>query len=444
MSDFPWFPFGYRIPGGMTGPLRREGPGYQVVAMQEAGRVALVLEGSSFIGRAAEGLPSSAMHSFSSFEFGAKSYLSQVFGKDEQPVIIKEWSKVMGLPTSPQLSGLSNAVRKLRERFPKADIGRTLYLPALEECLPTSETNKPQDLRLLAVEVLAGGAPIASTDVLAVRSVNSWLQPEEIEKFLVTLGVTTDADHAHTVDPASFSLPGRPRLEKFFREYVLEPYADRERYAALGVRTPNGILLYGPPGSGKSHAVAKLKAALGWPSFEIDLGAMGSPYIHQTSVALRQIFSEAQRKAPAIVVMEEVDALATSRGPNTQSYKTEEITELLRLVETASENNILVIGTTNRRDSLDPAFLRKGRFDHEEEVGYPDRDEVRHALDSMLRDRPHGALPNLDRLAASLAKRPMSDISWVVNEAARLAVRAKKSSIDEIDLFSALGSLRKS
>src|SRR5262249_52964596 len=136
--------------------------------------------------------------------------------------------------------------------------------------------------------------------------------------------------------------------------------------------------------------------------------------------------------------------LATSRGPNTQSYKTEEITELLRLVETASENNILVIGTTNRRDSLDPAFLRKGRFDHEEEVSYPDRDEVRHALDSMLRDRPHGELPNLDRLAGSLGKRPMSDISWVVNEAARLAVRAKKTSIDEIDLFSALSSLRKS
>jgi ATP-dependent 26S proteasome regulatory subunit len=170
---------------------------------------------------------------------------------------------------------------------------------------------------------------------------------------------------------------------------------------------------------------------------------MGSPFIHQTVVALRAVFNEAKRRAPALVVLEEVDALAMSRGPTTQDHKVEEIAELLRLVETASENNILVIATTNRRNGLDPAMLRKGRFDHMIEVGYPGREEVRAAIEAMLQDRPHRDIPNLDQLAARLADRPMSDIAWVINEAARLAARAKKAAIDEIDLFSALDALKK-
>jgi cell division protease FtsH len=199
---------------------------------------------------------------------------------------------------------------------------------------------------------------------------------------------------------------------------------------------------YGPPGSGKSHAVGKLTSALGWPVFEINLGELGSPYVHQTSVALRRTFEEAKSKAPAIVLLEEIDALASVRGPMTHDHKVEEVTELLRLVERASANNVLVIATTNRREALDAAILRKGRFDHSIEVGYPTDEEVCAALEAMLDDRPHRDIPNLRQLGVKLAGRPMSDIAWTINEAARLAARGKKDAIDEIDLFSALKRLR--
>jgi SpoVK/Ycf46/Vps4 family AAA+-type ATPase len=117
-------------------------------------------------------------------------------------------------------------------------------------------------------------------------------------------------------------------------------------------------------------------------------------------------------------------------------HKVEEVNEILRMIEGAAKNNILVIATTNRREALDPALLRKGRFDHAIEVGYPTAEEVCAALTAMLKDRPHHNIQNLDQIASGLAGRPMSDSAWVINEAARLAARGRKDAIDEIDLSS--------
>jgi hypothetical protein len=442
MFTFPWFPLGYNLPGGAVGRLNHEGSGYQIIENKEQDSVFLVLESTALAATGAEKFLDLAHDGFCSIDFGGRSYLSRLFKRGEQPVVISEWSRVMGLPTSSDASSLGKALARLREGFPKADIGASLFLSTFNVCLPVNEVDKAQDLRSLAVELLAGGARTPLTDIDSIRAINSWLTPNEIEAFLRALDVDIAQGKPRAADPTSFELPGRPELERFFREYILEPSLDRERYAALGVKRPNGVLLYGPPGSGKSYAVGKLRAALGWASFEVDLGAMGSPFIHQTSVALKKIFDEAKSKVPALVLLEEIDAVASARGPMTHDYKVEEVTELLRLVENASENNILVIATTNRRDALDPAILRKGRFDHTIEVGYPTEEEVSVALTAMLGERPHVDISNLQQLASKLAGRPMSDIAWTINEAARLAARGKKDAIDEIDLYSAVKRLR--
>ena len=442
MSGFPWFPIGYKLPDGSVGRLRKEGNGYQIVLDQSEEGVFLILESGSLAQEGAQKLLGSAFDEFHSLQFGGRSYISRLFERGEEPVVIRDWTKTMGLPTSSDVSAVGNAIRHLREAFQNADIGGALFLPAFGECLPVSEAKGSQDLRRLAIEFLAAGAELSSLDAVSIRAVNSWLMPNEIEAFLAALEIDTTNTQVHVADPTSFCLPGRPELESFFREYVLEPSADRERYAALGVQMPNGVLLYGPPGSGKSHAVAKLVAALGWPMLEINLGSLGSAFVHQTSVALRKTFDEAKRKAPALIVLEEIDALAASRGPMTHDHKVEEVTELLRLVESASKNGILVVATTNRREALDPAILRKGRFDHAIEVDYPTADEVFATLDSMLNDRPHKEIQNLNQLSTKLAGRPMSDVAWVMNEAARRAARGKKDAIDEIDLFAAFRSLK--
>jgi ATP-dependent 26S proteasome regulatory subunit len=328
--------------------------------------------------------------------------------------------------------------------FPKADVGGSLFLPAFNACLPVRESDGVEDLRSLALGLLTAGARVSLRDMNSIRSINSWLALREIQVFLAALDIEIDQAQAplHVTNPSSFALPGRPKLERFFREYILEPSMDRDRYAALGVKLPNGVLLYGPPGSGKSYAIEKLRAALGWTTFEIDLGVLGSPFIHQTSVALKKMFDEAKSKAPSIIVLEEVDAIGAKRGPMTQDYKVEELGDLLRVVETGSANGILVVATTNRREALDPALIRKGRFDHVIEVGYPTEEEVYSALTAMLDERPHGKILYLREFAKLVAGRPLSDVAWTVNEAARLAARANKAAIDELDLFSAVKRLQ--
>jgi cell division protease FtsH len=122
-------------------------------------------------------------------------------------------------------------------------------------------------------------------------------------------------------------------------------------------------------------------------------------------------------------------------------HKVEELTEILRMIESAAKNGILVLATTNRREALDPALLRKGRFDHSVHVDYPTKEEVELALHGMLKDRPHD-LPDLSKASQFLAGRLMSDAAWVVNEAARLTARLKEDRISEKNLDDALSRLQ--
>jgi cell division protease FtsH len=422
----------------MTGRLRQQGAGYQVVQDQSRPSVILVLQDGSLVSDGARTLLGPVIEEFECLEFNGRSLLTRAFAEGQEPIVVREWSISAGLPTSMDVSAVGKGVRRLRESFPRADFGGSLFLPAFDVCLPVTEDSAYQDPKKLALQFLVAGASLASVDARSIRNINSWLTAEEIEAFFEALDISSEPIVHHPVEPSKFRLPGRPELEKFFLEYVLEPSADKERYAALGVKMPNGVLLYGPPGTGKSHTVERLVAALGWPMFEIDLGGIGSPFVHQTTVTLRKTFEEARRNAPSLVVLEEIDALAAARGPMTQDHKVEEVTELLRLVESASKNGILVVATTNRKDALDPAILRKGRFDHAIEVSYPTATEVRSALVGMMLERPHDELLYLDDIANALVGRPMSDVAWVVNEAARAAAREKKDAIEESHLNHAI------
>ena len=436
-------PLGTRLPHGTVGRLSFEGPGYQVVEDRTGEGVHLLLESSGLAATGVQRLLGPAGHPFEAFGFGGKSYLVAPFRRDEVAAV-HEVPKRFGLPTSSDVALLAASIKRLRAEFPDIDVGSALLVRTFG-ALPTQATARGQDLRALALDILLAGTRVARTDVESIRSINSSLTPREIENFLAVfdVDVASSSTSRAEIDPRVFALPGRPELERFLYDYILEPARDPTRYAALKVAMPNGVLLHGPTGSGKSHAVAKLVAALGWPVIELNLGKLGSPLVHQVTLAIRGAFEEAQRNAPAVVAIEEIDAMASSRGPLTHDHKVEEVSELLRMVEGAAKHNVLVIATTNRIDALDPAMRRKGRFDHVFEVGYPNADEVHAVLRALLDERPHRDIQNLGEISVRLAGRPMSDVVWVANEAARIAARARKEAIDDLDLLSALKNLKR-
>ncbi|MGO4389069.1 ATP-binding protein [Microvirga sp. 2YAF29] len=443
MHSFPWFPIGCVLPDALeVGRLIREGSGYQVIASRKDARTALVLRPGDATGSGLARQPAHIRQLFLEFEYARETYLVAPIASGEEVITLRDRVKRGPVNESDEIEEIASATACLLERESDADLSSALILTG-RALLSTRSGDGKEGRRELAIALLTGGVALANLSKDEIRSFNGRITDDEIELFLTAfdggdIQAMSEGRDRPLKGPISFSLPGRPELEKFFNEYVIEPSSDQERYEALGVRMPNGILLYGPPGSGKSYTVDKLRRALGWSVFEINLGAVGSPFIHQTSVALRKVFDEAKAAAPSLVVLEEIDAVAAARGAMSHDHKIEEITELLRLIEKASQNGILVIGTTNRRDALDDAILRRGRFDHSIEISYPSADEVELALKHMLAERRHADMPNLSNIAVKLARRPMSDVEWVVNEAARRTARAKRDVISEFDLMAAV------
>src|SRR3546814_20581554 len=135
-----------------------------------------------------------------------------------------------------------------------------------------------------------------------------------------------------------FSLPGRPNLEAFFNEHVIDLIRNEERYKALGITFPGAVLLHGPPGCGKTFAVEKLVEHLDWPFFSIDSGSIGSPFIHETGKKNSEAFEQAVKVSPDVVVIDEIDWLLAARASSTgRQHPVDELAAFLRNLPQAAE-----------------------------------------------------------------------------------------------------------
>jgi len=239
-----------------------------------------------------------------------------------------------------------------------------------------------------------------------------------------------------------FELPGRAALESLFRDHVIDIVDHRERYMAMGIETPSAIVLYGPPGCGKTFAVEKLVEYLEWPLYQIGSGTVGSPFIHETGRKIGEVFAKAIDHAPAVVIIDEMESFLAERARGTESghHRVEEVAEFLRRIPEAVKAGVLVIGMTNTLEMIDPAILRRGRFDHVIEVAMPTKEEVLALLDSLLLKLPIAGGVRREQLAERLAGRPMSDVTFVIREAGRLAAKAGRSQIDHEMLEAALSA----
>ena len=240
-----------------------------------------------------------------------------------------------------------------------------------------------------------------------------WEKEEKKEEMKVSVEIKRNTHGGGFTDVA-----GMETLKKTLTERVIWVLSDKEKAAKYRITPPNGMLLYGPPGCGKTFFAQKFAEESHFNYMLVNGSDLGSTYIHGTQGKIAKLFKEAQSKAPTVICFDEFDAFVPARGRREAEHKSEEINEFLSQLNNCAERGIFVIGTTNRVDIIDPAVLRKGRFDFHFEIPAPDQKTRATMFQLHLKRRPLDNDIDTNRLADMTAGYASSDIAFIVNEAA--------------------------
>ncbi len=213
-------------------------------------------------------------------------------------------------------------------------------------------------------------------------------------------------------------------------------------YLALGARIPKGVLLVGPPGTGKTLLAKAVAGEADVPFFSISGSDFVEMFVGVGASRVRDLFEQAKRNSPSIVFIDEIDAVGRHRGAGLGGGHDEREQTLNQLLVEmdgfAANEGVIVMAATNRRDILDPALLRPGRFDRQITVNYPDVDGRVEILKVHSRGKPLAADVDLENIAKRTPFATGADLENIMNEAAIRAARARKTQIDQSMLIEAV------
>ena len=232
---------------------------------------------------------------------------------------------------------------------------------------------------------------------------------------------------------------GMRDLKAILERDVILPLQEPEIYAHYRLSLPNGILLYGPPGCGKTFIARKLAAVAGFSFIEVKPGDLASIYVHGTQKKVAELFADARKQVPCMLFFDELDAMVPNRGDSSVGHHyASEVNEFLVQLNECGRNRILVIGATNLPERIDPAVLRPGRLDKKFFVGPPDFEARMELLRLCMANRPQEDIDWQD-CAGELENYTCAEIEFIVNEAARAAL-AQNRAITAGDILHAAGN----
>jgi transitional endoplasmic reticulum ATPase len=281
------------------------------------------------------------------------------------------------------------------ERAPLAPVSRVELVPAID--VSRAHELVPHLKRLLAEArtPLSRGAVLylPFPDSPAGTTYEVYALPDGAGEANADTEVVLHFDDAHVPDGAfdvTFEdVGGLGSQIRLIRELVQLPLKLPHVYRQLGINPPRGVILYGPPGAGKTHLARAVANEVEARFYYINGPDVIGTYAGETEGNLRRIFNEAGHHAPSIIFIDELDAIAPKRGETGAHADIRVVTQLLALMDGLKRvDSVIVVATTNRLDAVDPAFRRAGRFDREIFVGPPDAPGRREILDVQTREMP--------------------------------------------------------
>ena len=226
--------------------------------------------------------------------------------------------------------------------------------------------------------------------------------------------------------------------EKFEMAELVDFLKNPRKYTEMGAKIPRGVLLLGPPGTGKTLLAKAVAGEAGCPFFPISGSDFVEMFVGVGASRVRDLFETAKKNAPAIIFIDEIDAVGRHRGAGLGGGHDEREQTLNQLLVEmdgfVGNESVIVIAATNRRDILDPALLRPGRFDRQIVVGYPDIKGREEILRVHTKNKPLAPDVNLSNIAKGTAGFTGADLANLTNEAALLAARADRKAITNEDI----------
>ncbi len=235
---------------------------------------------------------------------------------------------------------------------------------------------------------------------------------------------------------------GMEDLKEKLRIDIIKVLKDPERAKQFGITIPNGILLYGPPGCGKTFFAEKLAEEIGCNFMYVKCSDVASPYIHGGQEKIAAVFKEARENAPTLLFLDEVEAMITDRSKHNNVSESGEVNEFLAQLNNCGQDGVTVIGATNKPDVIDEAALRSGRLALHYYVPQPSFKARKQLFEINLRNRAVDLGINYDKLATMTENYSCSDITEIVNNAGRIAFGSDNDCITQAMLEEACSGLK--